>query len=112
MSDTKTLFTDLAIRQPFTSDLTAMLAHEITAWMPKLDCIVAEMIVMALATNNVRGEHHNVQDIAEVWVWPVEAGIYVAQIEGLDFDTYAFLPDAQPATVEALVKRLCPMDVR
>jgi hypothetical protein len=107
MRDPKTLFTYEMIGQPMTGLLATMLTREIEAWGPELDRTVAEMIVVALATNDVRGEHHVVLDLAEVRVWPVKPGIYVAEIEGHDFVDYAFLPDTAPATLEARVKLVC-----
>jgi hypothetical protein len=41
-----------------------------------------------------------------------EQSPYVAAVEGPDLHVHTFLPDAQPATLEALVERLCPRDDR
>ena len=82
---------------------------------PTCDTIIAEMLVRALAANGAAGAHHLIQGRAEVWVWRVHEGEqapYVAAVEGPDLRAYIFLPDAQPATLEALVERLCPRDDR
>jgi len=109
------LYTYDALATPLTKALTNVIERQMTAWGPTCDAIIAEMLVRALAANGAAGAHHLIQGRAEVWVWRVHEGEqapYVAAVEGPDLRAYLFLPDAQPATLEALVERLCPRDDR
>ena len=106
-----TLYTYAALAAPLTQALTEVIERQMAAWGPTLDDTIAEMLVRALAANGAEGAHHRVQDRADVWVWRVQEGEdspYVAAVEGPDLHVHTFLPDAQPATLEALVERLCP----
>ena len=106
-----TLYTYAALAAPLTQALTEVIERQMAAWGPTLDDTIAEMLVRALAANDAPGEHHVVQGRAEVWVWRVQEGEdspYVAAVEGPDLHVHTFLPDAQPATLDALVERLYP----
>jgi hypothetical protein len=113
MPTTMTVYTYAAIAAPLTQALTEVIERQVAARGPTLDETIAEMLVRALAANGAEGAHHRVQGRAQVWVWRVQEGEqspYVAAVEGPDLRVCTFLPDAQPATLEALVERLCPRD--
>jgi hypothetical protein len=109
METKTTLYTYAAIASPLTAALTNVIERQMAAWGPTLDATIAEMLVRALAANAAQGKHHVVQKRADVWLWRVredDQSPYVAAVEGPEFVVHTFLPDAQPATLEALVDRL------
>jgi len=115
MPETMTLYTYTAIAAPLVEALKDVIERQIAAWGPTFDATIAEMMVRALAANGAAGAHHRIQDRAAVWLWRVHEGEqapYVATVEGPDQRIFTFLPDAQPATLEALVERLRPRDDR
>ena len=110
------LYTYTAIAAPLTEALTTVIQRQMAAWGPTLDATIAELLVRALAANGADATRHLSQDHrAEVYVWRVHEGEdtpYVAVVEGPDLCVYAFVPDAQPTTLEALIDRECPRNDR
>jgi hypothetical protein len=115
MASTTTLYTYTAIAQPLADVLADVVRRQVAAWGPTIDDTIAEMLVSTLAANGAGGEHHLIQGRADVWVWRThkrEDAPYVAAVEGPELHVHTFIPDAQPATLEALVERLLPRDDR
>jgi hypothetical protein len=116
MPKTIRLYTYAAIATPLTKVLTDVIERQVAAWGPTLDDTIAEMLVRALAANDAPAEHHMVLDRADVFAWCVQEGEqspYVVQVEGPEMHVvHTFVPDTQPATLEALVEHLWPRDDR
>lgn len=110
------------IMSPLAKALVSGTTRTLFEHAESVDDAVAEMICEALWTNKVPGTHSVVGGRAEVMVWRVRGGpvedpddtepAYIANVQGMDVNVFTWLPDAQPATLETLVERLCPRDDR